>query len=66
MDTQTWSTMTTTTRNKMLPNKLLQLSACLLRGRRCRPLAARTAAAEYHVSAPAKAGKRQQVNGDRE
>lgn len=31
------------------PNTGLQQSACLLRGRRCRPLAARTAAAETHV-----------------
>lgn len=31
------------------PNTALLLTACLRRGRRCRPLAARTAAAECHV-----------------
>ena len=30
-------------------NTVLQLMACLRRGRRCRPLAARTATAEHHV-----------------
>jgi len=31
------------------PNQVLHLTACLQRGRRCRPLAARTAAGERHV-----------------
>lgn len=32
-----------------VPNTGLDLTACLRRGRRCRPLAARTAAAQPHV-----------------
>ncbi len=36
-------------KEKELHNTALLLTACLRRGRRCRPLAARTAAAECHV-----------------
>ena len=36
-------------RLRPIANQPMQLSACLLRDRRCRPLAARTAAADWHV-----------------
>ena len=48
-------------RKKEPANKQVLQTGCLLRGRRCRPLAAPTPAADLHVSAPAKAGMRQQV-----